>query len=40
MKVSSDRNQFIVSGILQMPLVMQSFMNIMKKFIQKKIKSL
>ena len=25
MKVSSDRNQFIVSGILQMPLVMQKF---------------
>ena len=40
MKVSFDRNQFIVSGMLQMPLVMKSFMNIMKKFIQKKIKSL
>ena len=25
MKVSSDRNQFIVSGMLQMPLVMQKF---------------
>ncbi|WP_410072975.1 hypothetical protein [Anaerostipes sp.] len=25
MKVSSDRNQFIISGMLQMPLVMQKF---------------
>lgn len=25
MKVSSDQNQFIVSGMLQMPLVMQKF---------------
>ena len=25
MKVSFDRNQFIVSGMLQMPLVMQKF---------------
>lgn len=40
MKVSSDRNQFIVSECCKCHWQCKSFMNIMKKFIQKKIKSL